>query len=631
MRGEKKMEKHSAHDSVEKMYDKVKEDDMTNVHDRYDAMENVRCDFCAKGTRCNICSQGPCRIVEGVTERGVCGIDKDGMVMRNLLRVNTMGTSAYTYHANTTAKTLKATAEGKTIFDIEDEEKLRDISERLGLDTSKDKYELAKELADFMLEEINRDSEETSKVLKEFAPQSRQKVWNELGITPGGPLHEFMDVNTSVMTNVDSDYQSMALKTLRMGLATSYGSLTLLEEVQDILLGTAEPHEAEVDMGILEPDYVNILPNGHEPFMGAALIKVARRDEVQEKARKAGAKGIHIIGSIETGQELMQRFKTDDVFVGLTGNWLNEEYVLATGAVDAFVADMNCTVPTAGEYAEKYNSRIIPVTKLVNIPGVDHDINYVPEKAEEQALEIIDRAIENFKERDGKETNVPEDKQEIVTGFSPEAVLDALGGSLDPLLEHIQNGNIKGIVALVSCTTLDNGPQDDTTIKVAEELIKRDILVLSAGCGNAGLQVGGLTSIDAIDKAGDGLTAVCEALEIPPVLSFGTCTDTGRLINLVSTVSGALDVDPSELPVAVTAPEYMEQKATIAAVAAIGYGLYTHVSPTPPVTGSENVVKLLTEDVEELTGGKLAVGDDPEAVVDGIEEHIEKKREALGL
>ncbi len=625
------MEKHSAHDSVDKMYEKVKKDEMTNVHDRYDAMEKVRCDFCKKGTRCNICSQGPCRIVDGVTERGVCGIDKDAMVMRNLLKVNSMGTSAYTYHANTTAKTLKATAEGKTIFDIEDEDKLRDISEKIGLDTSKDKYELAKDLADFMIEEINRDSEETSEVLKKFAPASRQQVWDELDITPGGPLHELMDVKTSVMTNVDSDYQSMAFKTLRMGLATSYGSLTLLEEVQDILFGTAEPHEAEVDMGILDPDYVNILPNGHEPFIGAALIQVARREEIQEKAKEAGAEGIHIVGSIETGQELMQRFKTDDVFVGMTGNWLNEEYVLATGAVDAFVADMNCTVPTAGEYAEKYNSKIIPVTKLVNIPGVDHDINYKPEKAEEQALEIIDRAIENFKERDGEETHVPEDKQEIVTGFSPEAVVDALGGSLDPLLEHIQNGNIKGIVALVSCTTLDNGPQDETTIKVAEELISRDILVLSAGCGNAGLQVGGLTTLDAVDKAGEGLTAVCEALEIPPVLSFGTCTDTGRLINLVSTVADALDVDPTQLPVAVTAPEYMEQKATIAAVAAIGYGLYTHVSPTPPVTGSENVVKLLTEDVEDLTGGKLAVGDDPEEVVNGIEEHIEKKREGLGI
>ncbi len=625
------MKKESAHRSVQEMYGKVKEDGLTNVHDRFDAMEKIRCNFCAKGVRCNICSQGPCRIVPGKVDRGVCGIDVDGMVMRNLLRINTMGTTAYTYHANTAAKTLKATAQGKTMFKITDTDKLKGLAEKLGLNTDMDTEVLAEELADFLIEEINRDSEEASKVLTAFAPESRKEKWKELGILPGGPLHEVMDVNTSVMTNVDSDYVSMGLKTLRMGLSTAYGSLTLLEDIQDILFGTAEPHEAEVDMGVIEPDYVNILPNGHEPFMGAALIMLARKDEVQELARERGAKGIHIIGSIETGQELMQRFKCDDVFVGLTGNWLNEEYVLATGAVDAFVADMNCTVPTSGMYAEKYNSTIIPITKLVNIPGVKHEINYDPEDVKEQAMQIIEKAIDNFENRKGKPTNVPDYKRKIMTGFSPEAVLGALGGSLDPLLDNIKNGNINGIVALVSCTTLKNGPQDETTIAVAEELIKRNILVLSAGCGNAGLQVGGLTSLEAKEKAGDGLKAVCEALGIPPVLSFGTCTDTGRLLNLVSTVAEALGVDPTQLPVAVTAPEYMEQKATIAAVAAVAYGLYTHVSPTPPVTGSENVVKLLTEDLEGLTGGKIAVGDDPVAIVDGIEKHINKKRKELGI
>ncbi|GAB6274519.1 MAG: hypothetical protein STSR0004_13820 [Peptococcaceae bacterium] len=54
------------------------------------------------------------------------------------------------------------------------------------------------------------------------------------------------------------------------------------------------------------------------------------------------------------------------------------------------------------------------------------------------------------------------------------------------------------------------------------------------------------------------------------------------------------------MPVAVTAPEYMEQKATIDAFGAVAFGLYTHVSPVPPVTGSAAVVKLLTETVEFL-------------------------------
>jgi len=81
----------------------------------------------------------------------------------------------------------------------------------------------------------------------------------------------------------------------------------------------------------------------------------------------------------------------------------------------------------------------------------------------------------------------------------------------------------------------------------------------------------------------------------------------------------------------VTAPEYMEQKATVDAAAALAAGLYTHVSPTPQVGGSPAFVKLLTEDLEGLTGGKLALGDDPVQVADGILAHINTKRKGLGI
>ncbi|MDO9098869.1 MAG: carbon monoxide dehydrogenase, partial [Candidatus Methanoperedens sp.] len=153
----------------------------------------------------------------------------------------------------------------------------------------------------------------------------------------------------------------------------------------------------------------------------------------------------------------------------------------------------------------------------------------------------------------------------------------------------------------------------------------------SAGCGNAALQVGGLTTLEAKNEAGPGLRAVCELLKIPPVLSFGTCTDTGRITLLVTAIADALGVDPSQLPVAVTAPEYMEQKATIDAIFALAFGLYTHVAPMPPVGGAPRLVKLLTEDIEGLTGGKIAVQTDMVEAANGIEAHINKKRKALGL
>jgi carbon-monoxide dehydrogenase catalytic subunit len=320
----------------------------------------------------------------------------------------------------------------------------------------------------------------------------------------------------------------------------------------------------------------------------------------------------------------------DDVFVGLTGNWIVLEYALATGAVDLVVADMNCTPPHLKEVADKYGAEIRAVSEVLGVNGVEH-LDYVPGKVAAQAQELIDLAIANYGKRKSMPHHPVARTQKIMTGFSIEAVLGALGGSLQPLLDAIVAGQIRGVAALVSCTTLKNGPHDSMTVNVAKELIKRDVLVLSAGCGNAATQTAGLNSLEAQALAGPGLRAVCEALGVPPVLSFGTCTDTGRLALLVGAVADALKVDTAQLPIVVTAPEYMEQKATIDALSALALGLYTHVSPIPQVTGSATVAKLLTEDLEGITGGLVGLAEDPVAAAEGLVAHIDKKRKALGL
>jgi carbon-monoxide dehydrogenase catalytic subunit len=245
---------------------------------------------------------------------------------------------------------------------------------------------------------------------------------------------------------------------------------------------------------------------------------------------------------------------------------------------------------------------------------------------------LINIGIENFKKRKDKIIPmIPQKIQKAVAGFSTEAVLGAIGNKLDPLVDVIKAGKIKGVVALASCSTLRNGPQDWNTINLTKELIKRDILVVAAGCGNHALEVAGLCSLCAKDMAGDGLKEVCGLLNIPPVLSFGTCTDTGRISMLVTALADFLDVDIPQLPIAVTAPEWMEQKATIDGIFAVAYGCYTHLSPIPFITGASKLVKLLTDEVEDLTGGKVALGDDPAQVAVNIEKHINKKRQALGI
>jgi carbon-monoxide dehydrogenase catalytic subunit len=75
----------------------------------------------------------------------------------------------------------------------------------------------------------------------------------------------------------------------------------------------------------------------------------------------------------------------------------------------------------------------------------------------------------------------------------------------------------------------------------------------------------------------------------------------------------------------------MEQKATIDAIFALAFGLYTYVNPIPTVTGGPNLVQLLTSDLKEITGGVLDVEKDAVKAADNILAHIEANRKKLGI
>ncbi len=623
----------SYHDSVEEMLPRIRKDGLSNAFDRWALQEKIRCKFCLEGLSCQLCSNGPCRISEkGGQDKGVCGIGPDAMAMRTLLLHNVMGAGTYSHHAWEAFRTLRATAEGKTPFCIKDPGKLKWMCQMLGIDTAQSESQMATQLADLLEQQLRVGADEPNRMVEAFAPKKRKQVWRDIGIYPAGAVHEEQNCVASCLTNVDGSHVSLAVKALRLGLATIYNAQIGLEMVQDILFGTPTPHEVNVDLGIMDPEYVNIVFNGHQPWVGIATLEKARAEAVQQRARAAGAKGLRIVGSIETGQEILQRFGVDDVFVGLMGNWLTIEPLLATGTVDVLAMEENCSPPAIDMYAEKYHITLVSVSTIIDLPGLQHKMPYHPAEVNGMADRLIDLAIQNFGHRHGTiQPQVPKIIQKAIAGFSTEAVLQALGNKLDPLVDVIAAGKVKGVVALANCSTLRNGPQDWNTINLTKELIKRDILVVSAGCGNHALEVAGLCNLDAVRLAGAGLQEVCNLLKIPPVLSFGTCTDTGRISMLVTALADHLNVDIPDLPIAVTAPEWMEQKATIDGVFAVAYGAYTHLSPVPFVTGAPQLVKLLTEDVETLTGGKIALGDDPVEVAQAMEKHIIGKRQKLGL
>lgn len=620
------------------MVERIRRDGMTNIWDRYAAQglgndPDKRCPFCMGGVRCDLCSNGPCRADAEKDKRGVCGIKADGMAMRMMVLRNVMGTSTYHYHTEQTVRTLRATAKGQTPFGIAEPDKLKTFAQRLGVETTGSLEETALRLCDFVQKDFNKPAHEPSEIVSRLAPADRQELWKKLDIFPGGVYGEMLRATSSCLTNVDGYYVSLALKAMRMAIAMAYQSQIVNEYCQDVLFGIPRPHRMRVDLGVLDPDYVNVIPNGHEPFLGFAMVQLARTPEWQQKAKAVGAKGLRVIASIETGQEMIQRWSMDEAFYGFTGNWIMQEAVLASGCVDLFACDMNCSMPIDPLYAEKYRFKLIPVSDLVAFEGVTDRLDYVPEKAAQQAAALLEMAVANFPvRRKAVEPVTGLRLGEALVGFSTESILDALGGSLDPLLKAIKDGSIRGVAGFVSCTTLRDTGQDVHSVRMAKELINRDILVLGMGCGNAALQVAGLCLPEAKEMAGPGLKAVCEALGVPPVLSYGTCTDTGRCADLVAAVSAALGGVPiPDLPVVACAPEYMEQKATIDAIFALAFGLYTYVNPVPNVTGAPNLVRLLTEELTGVTGGLLNVNPNAQEAADALLAHIEKNRRKLGI
>ncbi len=239
-------------------------------------------------------------------------------------------------------------------------------------------------------------------------------------------------------------------------------------------------------------------------------------------------------------------------------------------------------------------------------------------------------AVENYDNRNAALVDIPDDKTECMAGFSVEAIVGALGGTLDPLLDAIKAGAVKGIVGVVGC----NNPRirhDHGHITLVKKLIENDVLVVNTGCNAIACAKAGLLQPEAAAMAGPGLQAVCKAVGIPPVLHMGSCVDISRILVACAAIANALGVDISDLPVAGAAPEWMSEKAVSIGTYVVSSGIYTVLGVAPPVLGGPAVTELLTDGAEGVIGAKFAVEPDPEKAAGLILQHIQTKRQALGL
>jgi carbon-monoxide dehydrogenase catalytic subunit len=283
------------------------------------------------------------------------------------------------------------------------------------------------------------------------------------------------------MTNLNADPVDFLLTSVRLGIANEYQGLFALDILQEILMGTQKIRTAKQNMGLLQNDKINIITNGHMPLAAHIVIELASTAEWQEKARQAGASGLQVLGHVCEGQQLLNYEDTGKMsaYAGQEGEWLSEEYLLATGAVDLFMFDYNCTIPTLPLYAKRFGTTMVSTHEVIRMPDTQV-VEFKPEEMKKQAEKILDMAIKAYSKRkvENRETYIPPYVSDYMIGFSTESVKAALGGSWKPLIGAIVAGKICGIATIVGCTTARYGQGGSNIFKIAKGLIENNILII---------------------------------------------------------------------------------------------------------------------------------------------------------
>ena len=593
--------------------------------------QTPHCGFGESGTCCRICSMGPCRISKKAP-RGICGCDVHGIVARNYLRFTAGGAATHSDHGRSIAHTLyKSSPESD--YKVKDEEKLLRIAKEWEIETEgRDIYDVAHDVALAGLNEYGKPFG-TQRFLKR-APLLRQQIWESQDISPRAIDREVSQSMHMTHMGCSSDPEALVRQALRAGLSDGWGGSMMGTEFSDILFGTPKPIDTEANIGVMEEDMVNIIVHGHDPSLSEMIVFYANDPEMIALAKEQGAKGINIAGVCCTSNEVAMRHG-----IPMAGNFLAQENVVLTGACEAIVVDVQCIFPALGPLSKCFHTKFITTSHIAKIPDSEF-IEFDEANAGENAKKIIRLAIMNFKNRDPELVNIPKQKSKATVGYSVEAIKKCLDGvtnshvdelgTMKPLVDAVKSGVIRGAVAMVGCNNPKIRP-DSFHVDLMKRLLENDILVVVSGCSAQAAAKVGLMDKEAAKYCGEGLKRVCRLVDIPPVLHMGSCVDISRMMVLASDIAKDWGIEISEIPLVGCAPEWMSEKAVSIGNYVVATGIDTFLGVDPYTKGSDQVRGFLQSGIKDWVGANFIVNHDIDMLTTMMIEHIEEKREALGI
>ncbi|MDR3209387.1 MAG: anaerobic carbon-monoxide dehydrogenase catalytic subunit [Oscillospiraceae bacterium] len=593
--------------------------------------QTPHCKFGEDGVCCKNCSMGPCRITPKAP-RGICGADAHAIAARNYLRAIAAGTSSHSDHAREILHVLKSTKrEGP--YTVRDEVKLIKLAAEWGVAADgRDIYDIAHDVADVGLMEFGKP--EGNQLFIRRATAERQQLWKDEDIQPRAIDREVVTAMHMTHMGNSADPEALIRQGLRMSLANGWGGSMIGTEITDILFGTPTVWTTEGNLGVLEADMVNLVVHGHDPAFSEMVVTAAEDKELIEYARSKGIKGINVVGLCCTANEVAMRHG-----VRMAGNFLQQENVILTGACDMMCVDIQCIFPALPALAQCFHTKFITSSPIARIPGATH-VEFHPETAYEQAKQLVREAIDNFENRDPSKMHIPSTKQTATVGYPTEQIIKHLDnvtnshievvGSYRPAIDAIKAGVLRGAVAIVGCNNPRVRP-DYSHMEIMKELIANDVLIVATGCAAQLATKAGLLNKDAKYACGAGLRRVCELVDIPPILHMGACVDISRMMLLATGIANDWGVDITKIPVVGCAPEWMSEKAVSIANYVVSTGLDVYLGIEPQVSGSSQMMEMITEGTRKITGAGYIINKDPHELVASILNGLEAKRALLGI
>ncbi|MFA7468243.1 MAG: anaerobic carbon-monoxide dehydrogenase catalytic subunit [Desulfotomaculaceae bacterium] len=611
--------KRSIDPAVLEMVEIAKERGVITAFDRFVAQQ-PQCQFGYKGLCCRFCMMGPCRIKgdEGPASRGICGASAWTIAARNTGLLLLTGAASHSEHASHMSLTLYEAAKGHAPdYQVKDVDKLHKVAKRVGIETEgKETNQIALELAETAMADYSRlDGFGESTWIKTTVTDGRLEKFRSHNIMPSGVYNTISNLVTQAHVGMDNDPVNLIFSALKVSLA-DYVGMHVGTDISDILFGTPRPVVSEANMGVIDPEKVNLVLHGHNPILSEIIVEAAK--EMEDEAKAAGAKGIQLMGICCTGNEVLMRHG-----VPLVTSFSSQEFAIATGAIDGMVVDVQCIMPSVRTVAECFHTVTITTSPLVKHPGSVH-LEFNAPTAKEDAKAAIRLVIDAYKRRDPAKVHIPQLTNKVVAGFSLEALYDIFG-SVNPdnpvkvLTDAIADGELKGVALFAGCNNVKR-PQDESHTKIVEEMLKNDVFVIGTGCAMQGCAKLGHMDPANVDKyCGEGLKKFLARISenanlstaLPAVFHMGSCVDNTRCSDLLMDMANEMGVDTPKVPFVASAPEAMSGKAVSIGCWVVAMGVPTHVGAMPPLEGSDLIYSITTQVAGDVYGGYFMFEMDP--------------------